>query len=227
VPPESRQSAKRLETGGRDQDAAHPLAPLLVLQAYHAGVRRAGPLHDGRLDLRWIDVLAAGHDPVGAATHDPEPAVLADRAQVARVEPPVRLEGPLEWRAGFRTQIAVEQRVAPHLDRAGGPVRGRNTHLDSGQRRTHPSRCLARSLGRDLGTGLRQPVGREHRPTAFPCPLHQRRRSAGAPDEHGPKARRRAPGRLKQPREHRRHDGQEGDPVPFDDPEGLVRIEVP
>ena len=192
-------SASKPAAGART--APHPLAPLLVLQADDADGGRTAPRENGGLDLGRVDVLAACHDPVGATTDDLEPAVLADGAQVARVEPPARLERTFERRARFHAEVPIEQSAAPDLDASDGPARpgglGRPRHAD-----LHPRQRLPHATGglprpAPSRPGNRPRSGRRSRTRGQPRTLARSSKAHGAAAPPTRTALRLAGGRLR------------------------------
>src|SRR6516225_4025880 len=98
-----------------DDDGARDLAPLLVGQADDRHLADAGDADHDALDLRRIDVLAAGNDHVLQAILDVEITFVVDLADVAGAKPAV-IEG---FARGIRAvPIFLEQEVGLDNDLA-------------------------------------------------------------------------------------------------------------
>src|ERR1700693_340740 len=97
--------AKIFEFFGRDASAALPdhqacdaLTPEIVGQSEHRAVSDAGVFQENLLDLRGMDVLAAGHDHVLLAAADGQIAFLVEASEVAGMDPAVAERfGRLFW----------------------------------------------------------------------------------------------------------------------------------
>ena len=88
--------AKLLERPGRDVGVALPddqardtLAPEIVRQSEHRAVSDAGVFQENLLDLRGMDVLAAGHDHILLAAADEQVAFLIDASEVTGMDPAI------------------------------------------------------------------------------------------------------------------------------------------
>ena len=84
----SRSAASSSVAAGSAHDRGqHPLAPLLVGHADHAGLDDVGVLVEDRLDLLGRDVLAAADDLVAGPPAEEQVAVLVEVPEVAGVDP--------------------------------------------------------------------------------------------------------------------------------------------
>src|SRR3972149_1576651 len=73
--------------GPQDDDGRRHLAPALVGESVDARLQDGGVRHERGLDLRRVDVLAAGDYEVVASVEDVEVAFVVQVAEVAGVEP--------------------------------------------------------------------------------------------------------------------------------------------
>ena len=129
---------------------ADRLLPLGIGPADHGRVRDGGMSDQDRLHLRRHHVLAAGDDHLAAATGDVEKRLLVDVAEVAGVQPAVRVD-----RLARAPSVPGPGSRRPRSERA----------LVSSGRPAEPTlrvRVLRRQR-RHLGAGLGHPVGLDHR----------------------------------------------------------------
>lgn len=149
---------RRLATGHRGNDGAHPLTKDAVGQPDHGDLGDGGVSGKELLHLLSRNVLAVPDDDVLEPSGDLQVAGRMDAAEVSGSEPPVNVEC---FRVHGRVGVAVAERRAPDqhfADFAGrhlGSVRCGDPHLD-------PGGDPAVRAGQDLGAVPRVADG-DHR----------------------------------------------------------------
>src|ERR1700736_3285637 len=213
------------------------LAEFLVGDAEHRAVMHAGNRMQRGFDFGRIDVDPARDHHVALAVADEDVAVLVDVADIARGDKTVALD----LGAFFRLVVVGEVRVAGDLRinladlglAERGPLVAEKAQLDA-------FKDLADRAGfpqRILGTGKREGAGFgaavifiDHRPPPFDHrPLHIGGTGRGGMDDVAQRGRVIFPShrlrQLHEPDEHRRHHEERVDPLLFDQPQKLFRIE--